>query len=94
MKLARVLFIAIAGALPVLAQTTEPSVGNPAVQHRCTSVVLDSETPMLPFRLIGPTCSRGTTSKLPDSCLPKGKGQPTQRSLLPAVAIATPVSGS
>jgi len=53
MKLATVLFIAIAGVLPVLAQTTEPSVGKPGVQLRCTSVDLDSETPLLPPRLIG-----------------------------------------
>jgi len=53
-KLAIFLLVAAATTVPVSSQTTQRLVGKPAVQRRCTSVVLDSETSMLPSRLIGP----------------------------------------
>jgi hypothetical protein len=53
-KLAALLLISIATALPARAQTTERPAEDPAIHNRCATVALTSETPMLPPRLIAP----------------------------------------
>ncbi len=52
--LAAVALLAAAGCAPASAQTFEPPPGGPVVQSRCTKVMLNSETPLLPVRLIAP----------------------------------------
>jgi len=46
--------LATVGQGPAWAQSGEPPSGNPVVQSRCATVTLNSETPLLPPRLIGP----------------------------------------
>lgn len=52
------LLISITGTVPISAQPTEALSGNPVLQRRCTMVVLRSETPWLPQRLIEPYLQR------------------------------------
>ena len=56
--LSAVALLAAAGCAPALAQANEAAAGDPDVQRRCRTVLLTSDSPQLPLRLIQPYLER------------------------------------
>jgi hypothetical protein len=52
------LLISLAVALPIAAQVTADAYDSPALPHRCSTVAIVADTPLLPSRLIAPYLQR------------------------------------